>query len=817
MNKKIVKISIYNSRCTPSQVIQGNGDAILDNICISADTDENLETGEYYLDAIFLIDNEGLWSRIQEESVLKVQMDYGEEYFRIAKVQSTSRDITVFARQETIYQTLHMWLEDVRPEGRNGLSALTHIKDNSNGPKNIKVSSDISTISTAYYQDMNMYKALHDCDQSFMNRWGGEIQRRGYNLTINKRIGTHRGVQIRSRKNLTGFEANVDIDNVFTRIKPVGYDGITIDGFVTSPLILNYPLSKTTTIKYDDVKVKDPEQEDSEGFNTLQEAQTELIRLSELEFSQNNIDKIKASYRINFVQLEQTEEYKNYVAAERVFLGDEVDVYEETLDINITVRAMRRKYDVLRQRVKEVELSNESKQNKPPTIGDILDNLDKIENDMQDNNNWYKDAINNATDLIQNGLKDSYVVVKKNEILIMDTTDINTATNVWRFNKGGLGFSNTGYYGTYETAITMDGSIVGKFITGLIINGNQINAKNLRVIDVNGEVTFEVDNYGRTFINGSTTVGNSNGDKIRINNADYEVYNGSTIKGFFGLRTLDDNRNIMRLVMSHDGLDKYTNDYFTVNAYPGNNNPLATSSSYIDLGYRCQVYKQQDNWGDVSNIRMLSDGDIRVAPIKNLKIYTGFQNGSYNGSDNERLIAEFGSSSSSYYDTYLDINAIRKTVGNVGLILAHYNDSGQSALVRIGVDSTGFKAFRPLTSDGDISLGSVSYPFAKVTTVAGTYSSDGVYMSDIETYSSEAITTDNVLDNIFIYEPSSVLSTENEQNKSLVIDVTNIKDTHYVDISEEGTAYMNTNELLKLALKEIKQLKEEIKAMKEGV
>ena len=470
MNKKIVKISIYNSRCTPSQVMQGNGDYILDNICISCETDENQETGEYYLDAIFLIDKEGLWKHIQEESILKVQMDYGEEYFRIAKITTTSRDITVFARQETIYQTLHMWLTDVRPENQNGQGALTHMKDNSTGPKNIKVFSDIPTISTAYYQDMNMYKALHDCDQSFINRWGGEIQRRGYTLRINKRIGTHRGVQIRSRKNLTGFEANVDMDNVFTRIKPKGFDGITIDGFVDSPLINNYPFIKTITIKYDDVKVKDPEKEDDEGFKTLEEAQAELIRRSELEFSQKHIDKVQASYRINFVQLEKTEEYKNYVAAERVFLGDEIDVYEETLDVELTVRAMRRKYDVLRERVIEVELSNEVVKKKPPTISDVMNGLDKIENVITENDKWYTDAINNATDLIQNGLKDSYVIVRKNEIIIGDTQDINTMTNVWRWNKGGLGFSSTGYYGEFETAITMDGSIVASFITTGILN-----------------------------------------------------------------------------------------------------------------------------------------------------------------------------------------------------------------------------------------------------------------------------------------------------------------------------------------------------------
>ena len=102
--------------------------------------------------------------------------------------------------------------------------------------KEIQIISDIDTIATAYYMDMNMYEALHDCDQSFMNRWGGEIQRRGYKLCINKRIGSHRGVQIRRGKNLTGFEGNTDIDNVVTRInklhKCFGYK-IHIDNFNT--------------------------------------------------------------------------------------------------------------------------------------------------------------------------------------------------------------------------------------------------------------------------------------------------------------------------------------------------------------------------------------------------------------------------------------------------------------------------------------------------------------------------------------------------------------------------------------------------------
>lgn len=488
MNKKFVKICIFNPDSTPSAVKTSNGDVILDNICLQAITDEILDTGEYYLDCKFKVDNK-LYKYIQEESILKVKVDYGNEYFRIAKIRKTSRDIVVFARQITISETLDMWLEDVRPEGQNGQGALSWILDNSKGKKDIRVFSDLENNSTAYYINISMYKALHDCDQSFRNRWGGEVQRRGYDLTINRKIGKHRGVQIRSRKNLKGFESNTNIDNLVTRIKPVGFNGITIDGYVDSPLINNYSSIKTREIKYEDIKVKT--ENDKEGFDTLADAQQELIKRANLEFTVNNLDKIRADYRVNFVQLEYTEEYKNYIEAERVYLGDEIDVYEETLDVDITVRSIRKRFDVISQKVIEIELSNEVKKDKPPSIGDISNALSKLETTTNEQNTWLENAINNANDLIHNGLKDSYVIVKQNEVLIMDTTDINTANNVWRWNSGGLAHSKNGYYGDYSTAITQDGSIVATMITSGILNANLLQTGVIRSKNKNFELNLD--------------------------------------------------------------------------------------------------------------------------------------------------------------------------------------------------------------------------------------------------------------------------------------------------------------------------------------
>ena len=105
------------------------------------------------------------------------------------------------------------------------------------------------------------------------------------------------------------------------------------------------------------------------------------------------------------------------------------------------------------------------------------------------------------------GAKGGNVIFRKNDdgqpeaILIADGLDINTAQNVWLWNVNGLGFSSNGINGPYETAITSDGNIVGKFVTaeGLHVNAanvdgtlsvSQIDAENLHVKAANVDGTF---------------------------------------------------------------------------------------------------------------------------------------------------------------------------------------------------------------------------------------------------------------------------------------------------------------------------------------
>lgn len=492
--KKQIKVAYFPSETSKDKVLGSNGKS-LDGYCIKCTTEEDLSNGNYIADLTFLIEDD-TQDILQEEVILKVLLDYGYEIFRISKITVGTRYIDVVARQITIADSLTLWLEDVRPTNMSGQGATSWLLDNSVGKKEIQIISDIDSISTAYYQRMSLYKALHDSDNSFLERWGGEIQRRGYIVYINKMIGIDRGFTIREGKNLTGFECSSNIDSIITRAIGQGYNGI-VGNYIDSPLINNYNRIYTEVIKYEDVKVKD--ENDEEGYDTLEQAQAELDRRIKKEYDQNGIDKIKASYTINFVQLEKTEEYKKYVVAERVYLGDTIRVYVPRIGTDIKVRAMIKKYDVLAQKINEIKLSNyiEAKSLSIKQIVERLESVDSTETILQL-------AKDNASTLIKSGLKNSHVIVRENEVLIMDTKDINTATKVWRWNSGGLGYSSTGYYGTYGTAITQDGQIVADFIKTGILDANLIRTGTITSKD--GKVSINLDNGIFTLTNDSGQV-----------------------------------------------------------------------------------------------------------------------------------------------------------------------------------------------------------------------------------------------------------------------------------------------------------------------
>ncbi len=544
-------IGIFNNKTTKTDLTLYNGEYILDSICTKFEVTEELN-GEYSLDIIFKIDNsidKKAYDLMANDSLLKVDEEYGIEYFRIAKVIKNKRNYEIFARHITISETLKLFCEDVRPTNLNGAGAISWIYNNSRGLKWLTVGSNITTTNTAYFIRKSVYEALFSADNSFINKWGGEIYRRGFNLQINSKVGQDRGVSIRSGKNLKGIEEKTNIDNLITSIYPVGFDGITIaEKFINSDYINNYSSIYPMEVKFDDVKVKDENNE--EGFDTLEEAQEELRKRAKELFNKDKVDILTASYTLDFAELEKAEGYKEYSIVEKTWLGDIVNVYEETLDIDLKLRVTKRVYDGLKKKRKITTLSNKNLNIKPPSLNQVIEKLEKVDS----TDNVLSLAKLQATALIKSGMKNSYVIVKENELLIMDTKDINTATKVWRFNNAGLGYSSTGYLGEYGLAMTQDGSIVADFITTGVLNA--VIIKTGLLSSFNNSTWINMDNGNFNFANKikfdgeNFSIGDDisnvtiKDDSLKVKNGAIEVLNGEgeiLLKGVSSGLLLKDN------------------------------------------------------------------------------------------------------------------------------------------------------------------------------------------------------------------------------------------------------------------------------------
>ncbi|SUY53414.1 phage structural protein [Clostridium perfringens] len=486
-----IRIAIFPQN-TPRDIVLSSNGYSLDNWCTLANGFKDL-AGNFRFEGNFVNDKER--PEIEKGYILKVLDEYGrDEIFRITTCNKNTMITSIIAFQITITETQSLWLDDVRPTECSGTSSIQYIFDGANSfgfPKEIFVSSNISNTSTAYYQKMSMFNALHNCDQSFKNRWGGEVLRHQYNLTINDKIGQDNGVIIREGKNLLGFKANTNIDSLATVLIGKGFDGITGD-YIESPIKNKYPRAFIKVIEYSDIKVRNESDSNDEGFETLEAAQREINKRIKEEFSQKHVDEVKAQYDIDFIQLEQTEEFKEYASLQILDVGDIARVYVDSLDLKLTTRVVEKHINYLNGTVLKTVLSN----NPVQVIKSDSQVISEIRNTfIKNNNSNLGDFINS---MMRAGLKNSFVINKENETYWLDNKDPNLAKNVVRINKNGLACSTTGINGKFEYGITIDGKInASMIVTGILSTILITNADNSFQIDLSGTGGASFKNNGK--------------------------------------------------------------------------------------------------------------------------------------------------------------------------------------------------------------------------------------------------------------------------------------------------------------------------------
>lgn len=319
------------------------------------------------------IDDLGRWEYLVTDNVIAAPTPYSKkQLFRIYDYTKTETEVTAYARH-IFYDSAGEMLVDVRPTDKTGQEALDIILS---GTK-YKAKTNIKTRSTAYYIRKNIMEAIGgDDENSFINRWGGERMYDNFTVIINDRLGGDYGACAEFGRNMTGIEADISIDDVVTRIIPVSYNGHTLEGeepWIDSPIIGSYANPRAAVIKFEDVKLLEDCQEGEEGFSTLELLREELKRRCTKEY-ENGLDKPKVNYKVDLVEVANTEDYKDYKKLTTIGIGDDVFTKDRKLKINVTARCIRLVYDCIEEENAEVELGNfiENYFDKTTSAADII-------------------------------------------------------------------------------------------------------------------------------------------------------------------------------------------------------------------------------------------------------------------------------------------------------------------------------------------------------------------------------------------------------------------------------------------------------------
>lgn len=448
----------------------------------------------------------GQWyDQITDGSIIKAKANDTSEpqLFRIYKSSKPLKGIVTYSAEHISYDlngipTLGFSVKNVTPQ-----AAITKAIDEAGLTSPFVALSDISTLnSTTILTPCSVRAILGGQTGSVLDVWGGEYEFDNFTVKLHKHRGSNKGVSIEYGKNLKDLKQESNIAECYTHLMPYAvYSEETEDGeknevyVYLSEKVL--PLATAENIGHSKAYIMDF----TDRFKETETITEEALRSKATAYAAAvELGIPKVNITVSFVQLWQTEEYKNIAPLERVMMCDTVAVRFSKLGVTASAKVIKTTYNTLEEKYESVELGD-AKSSFADTVNKQQADIEEIKTSVKkgqaEATEQLKKAIANATSLIT-GHSGGYVVLnpaeKPQEILILDAPTIEEAVNVWRWNSGGLGYSSTGYNGEYALAMTMDGTIVADFISAGILNGALLQADSVQASSISQEYKTSVTN-----------------------------------------------------------------------------------------------------------------------------------------------------------------------------------------------------------------------------------------------------------------------------------------------------------------------------------
>jgi phage minor structural protein len=202
-------------------------------------------------------------------------------------------------------------------------------------------------------------QALVGIEGSLVDRWRGELTRDNFVIREEQNRGEDTGIIIEYGKNLTDASQEKAIDETYTSIYPYATVQVAVgegdsattesqvielpEKVVESPYVGNYAYGRCLPI-------------DLSGDDVTDEAS--LRSKAQVYVNQSDFGKPKVTLTINFIQLWQTEEYKNIAPLEHVNLCDWVTVRFKKIGIDAKVKVVDGVFDSKAEKWISMELGD---------------------------------------------------------------------------------------------------------------------------------------------------------------------------------------------------------------------------------------------------------------------------------------------------------------------------------------------------------------------------------------------------------------------------------------------------------------------------
>ena len=432
-----------------------------------------IDNGDYYIELEDTLENLEYY---QKGLIIRASTPWGNQGFRCDNPIIKNNRVTCKAWHLT-YDAKNYLIKDSYAVDKNCNDALNYFNDNTDITSPFDVSSDITEIVSTRV----IRQSLFDVFEQFISadKYGGHWVRDNFSFGIKASVGQDRGVVLAYQKNISDIEVSENWDNVCTKILPYTTDGdvaIELDETYVELDEDLYDIPYSRIVKFENIYKK-------EDFATREEFLT-----ATKEWLKAQADAYLDVNKVPLVNYSISAEISNVSD-----IGDLIYVKHPKVNVNITTNVISIKYDVLKGKYTKIEFGNFKKEIKN-FRQEIVEEVGKdTDTKVNETKNLLEQELSDATDKINSVLGNSYVIYDGNEILVVDRLPKENATYCLKINSAGIGFSNTGIQGQFNSAWTINGTLDMQQINVINLTASLIKGGTLKLGGTNNaNGTFEL-------------------------------------------------------------------------------------------------------------------------------------------------------------------------------------------------------------------------------------------------------------------------------------------------------------------------------------